>query len=63
MPSHRDARQGACVRHVVVPGLHVCSLAVAAAVPDAVHRVHGVAMPGQPPPEGVVEAEVLGVAV
>ena len=38
-------------------------LAVAAAVPDAVHRVNGVAVVGQPPPQGVVEAEVLGVAV
>jgi hypothetical protein len=47
----------------VVPGLDAGPLAVAAAVPDAVQGVDGVAVRGEPPGQGVVEAEVLGVTV
>ena len=59
----RDADQGPGVRHVVVPRVDAAALAVAATVPDAVERMHGVTRGGQAAGQRVVQAEVLAVAV
>ncbi len=48
---------------VVVPGLDQRPLAVAAAVADRVHGVHRVPVCDEPAGQGVVQPEVLAVAV